>query len=78
MNPGYTAVHRWSQQYSGSMSNIPTADHPVGQLTTSELLTYIARLRAALQTPLIRSDRDVCLERLGKAYQEANERGIKT
>ena len=58
------------------MAKLPKAPHPLPQLTSSELLTYIRQLREALNAKLSQGDRELVLGQLGKSYTEASERGL--
>lgn len=58
------------------MAKLPTASHPLPQLTSGELLRYIGELRQSLRADLSEADRELVLGRLGKCYTEANERGL--
>ena len=58
------------------MAKLPTAPHPLPQLTSSELLKHISELRQALRVNLSDGDRELVLGRLGKCYTEASERDL--
>ncbi len=58
------------------MAKLPTAPHPLPQLTSGELLRYIGELRQALRAELSDADRELVLGRLGKCYTEAGERDL--
>lgn len=51
---------------------LPTADHPLDQLTSTELKKYIDDLREAVDGDLGGEDREIALGRLGEAYAQYN------
>jgi hypothetical protein len=56
------------------LPKLPRAEHPLPQMTSTELAKYITDLRAAQELNLSDEDHTFVLERLGKAYAELNTR----